>query len=133
MNKHSDIVDVTLVKEKIILSDEIISKLNAKVGDKISIGYINKNGNLIPVISLSEEGNKLTKSNSFIFKGKKAEILSQLGSRFWITEQHDNLIELEGDGIPVYTDNKKAVKAFVTKEIIEDTNFNITKLNNYEF
>ena len=85
--KHSDIIDVIIRDNQLILSDQLISLLNAKAGDRITIGYAEKDGK----------------------------------------------IELEGDGLPIFSDVKKAAEAYITKEIILDTNFNITKLTNYEF
>ena len=85
-----------------------------------------------PIISIGENGNKLTKSNTVSFRGVQHNTLAQFGSNFWVVEI-DDLLELEGDGIPVYTDVKKAAQAVVTKEIILDTNYTITKLENYEF
>jgi len=116
------------------LDPAFISKLGAVPGDRIIIGYIEKEGNLIPIISIGEGGNKLTNSNTVSFRGKQKNMLTQFGTNFWggdLTE--GNYIELEGDGIPVYTEVKQAVKAYISKEIILDTNYNINKLNSYEF
>lgn len=131
-NKRSDIIDIVLGETKLNIHPNLISKLNAKPGDKISIGYIERDGIMRPVISIGEEGNKLTKSNTVSFRGVQHNTLTQFGSNFWAVE-NDGLIELEGDGVPVYTDVKKAAQAVVTKEIILDTNYEIKKLENYEF
>ena len=132
MNKHSEIIDVIIRNNKLLLSDNIIELLSAKPGDRINIGYIEKDGNMIPIICIDAEGNKLNKNNTISFRGKQQEFLGQFGSNFWAVN-NEGTIELEGDGIPVYTDVKKAVEAYITKEIILDTNYNITKINNYEF
>lgn len=134
MNKNSDIIDVKVQDSNLLLDSALISKLGATPGDRIAIGYIEKEGNLIPVISIGEGGNKLTKSNTISFRGKQKNTLTQFGINFWggdLTE--GNYIELKGDGIPVYTEVKKATEAYISKEIILDTNYNITKLTNYEF
>jgi len=133
MNKHSDIIDVKVQDSNLLLDPAFIAKLGAKAGDRITIGFIEKDGNMIPIISIGEEGNKLTKSNTISFRGKQKNTLSQFGTNFWGGDLINGYIELEGDGIPVYTEVKKAVESYISKEIVLDTNYNITKLNNYEF
>ena len=130
--RRPDIPDLILNENNITLSDSLVNLLGAKPGDRIAIGYIDKDGNLVPIISINDSGNKLNKSNTFAFRGSRRNVLNTLGSRFWATEV-DGVIQLEGDGIPIYTEVKKAVEAVVTQEIIKDTNYNITKLTNYEF
>lgn len=132
MHKHSEIVDLLLKENKLILDPSLVKKLKAEPGDRIEIGYRERDGLLRPIISIGENGNKLTKSNTVSFRGVQHNTLAQFGSNFWVVEI-DDLLELEGDGIPVYTDVKKAAQAVVTKEIILDTNYTITKLENYEF
>ena len=132
MPKHSEIVDLLLKDNKLILDPSLVNKLKAEPGDRIEIGYRERDGLLRPIISIGENGNKLTKSNTVSFRGIQHNTLAQFGSNFWVVEI-DDLLELEGDGIPVYTDVKKAAQAVVTKEIILDTNYTITKLENYEF
>lgn len=132
MPKHSEIVDLLLKDNKLILDPSLVKKLKAEPGDRIEIGYRERDGLLRPIISIGENGNKLTKSNTVSFRGVQHNTLAQFGSNFWVVEI-DDLLELEGDGIPVYTDVKKAAQAVVTKEIILDTNYTITKLENYEF
>ena len=132
MHKHSEIVDLLLKDNKLILDPSLVNKLKAGPGDRIEIGYRERDGLLRPIISIGENGNKLTKSNTVSFRGVQHNTLAQFGSNFWVVEI-DDLLELEGDGIPVYTDVKKAAQAVVTKEIILDTNYTITKLENYEF
>ena len=132
MPKHSEIVDLLLKDNKLILDPSLVNKLKAEPGDRIEIGYREREGLLRPIISIGENGNKLTKSNTVSFRGVQHNTLAQFGSNFWVVEI-DDLLELEGDGIPVYTDVKKAAQAVVTKEIILDTNYTITKLENYEF
>jgi hypothetical protein len=134
MSKNSDIIDVKVQDSNLLLDSAFVSKLGATPGDRIVIGYIEKEGNLIPVISIGEGGNKLTNSNTVSFRGKQKNLLTQFGTNFWggdLTE--GNYIELKGDGVPVYTEVKKATEAYISKEIILDTNYNITKLTDYEF
>ena len=95
MNKHPDIIDVIMKESSLILDSGLIQKLNAKPGDRIVIGYIQKDGILTPVISVGEEGNKLTNSNTISFRGKQRNNLAQFGSNFWAKEDN-GIIELEG-------------------------------------
>lgn len=132
MNKHLDIIDVIIRDTQLILSDQLIELLQAQAGDKIEIGYIELNDKLTPIIEKSSTGHKLNKNNTISFRGKQREVLGQLGTNFWATEQ-DGMIILEGDSLPVFTTVKKAVETYLTKDIIEDTNYSITKLTNYEF
>lgn len=131
-DKKSDIIDITMKDATLVLSDQLLDLLAAKAGDKLSIGYIEKDENLIPIISLDEGGHKLNKNNTISFRGKQRETLTQFGSHFWAQKEGDQII-LIGDGIPVFTTVKKAVTTYLTKDIIEDRNYNITKLTNYEF
>jgi len=132
MNKHPDIIDIIIRDTQLVFSDQLIEWLSAKPGDKISIGYIEKDDKLIPVITKDESGHKLNKNNTISFRGKQREVLGQLGNNFWATAEN-GIITLEGNGMPVFTTVKKAVETYLTKDIIEDTNYSITKLTNYEF
>ena len=132
MPKRDDIIDIIMTETTLILSDRLVSLLGASPGDGIIIGFTDKEGTLIPVITLGEEGNKLTKTNTVSFRGKKHNLLTEFGSNFW-AHGNNGVIELEGDGLPVYTSVTKAAESYLTQEIITDTNFNITKLETYEF
>lgn len=133
MNKHSDIPDLIITQNnRLILDQNLINKLQAKPGDRIFIAYASKDGILVPFITINEEGNKLSKNNSISFRGKQREMLGQFGTNFWLIEE-DGILYLDGDGFPIYTEIKKAVEAYITKQIIRDINYNITKLTNYEF
>lgn len=130
--RRDEIIDIIMTESTLILSDRLISLLKASPGDKITIGYIDKEGTLTPTIQIGEEGNKLTQSNTVSFRGKKHNTLTEFGSNFWASQEGE-VIVLSGDGLPIYTDVKKASETYITKEIIQDTTFNITKLENYEF
>lgn len=132
MSKHPDIIDIIIRDTQLCFSDRLIEMLKAKPGDKISIGYIEQDGKLTPIVTIDDSGHKLNKNNTVSFRGKQREVLGQLGTNFWVTE-NNGVITLEGDGLPVFTSVKKAVETYLTKDIIEDTNYSINKLTNYEF
>lgn len=133
MTEHSDIIDVQMLDSSLILDPALLVKIGAVAGDRIVIGYIEKDGIMIPIISKGEEGNKLTKSNSISFRGKQKDTLGQFGSQFWAGEFNGSYCELEGNGIPVYSSVEKAVQAYISKEIVLDTNYNITYRTEFEF
>lgn len=132
MLKHPDIVDVAIKDTQLVFSDQLLEWLSAQPGDKISIGYIERDDKLVPMVEKNEIGHVLNKNCTISFRGKQQEVLGQFGTNFWATNDNGVFI-LEGDGLPVFTSVKKAVQTYLTKDIIEDTNYSITKLTNYEF
>ena len=58
MHKHSEIVDLLLKDNKLILDPSLVKKLKAEPGDRIEIGYRERDGLLRPIISIGENGNK---------------------------------------------------------------------------
>jgi len=125
--------DLTLDEGKAILSENLIKLLNANPGDRIAIVYGKLDGNLKPVIKKSDSGNILSKSNSFIFKGKDKDFLQQYGSNFTVYDDLGTFF-LEGDQeFTVYTDIQKAVSEnYLDLSIVTDTNYNITKFEEYK-
>lgn len=79
---------------KLVLTPSIIEKLNAEVGDRIAINYVQQDSDFVPVISKSsvfgdaESGNKLTKALTVSFRGKQSENLSQYGNEFDLVEDN---------------------------------------------
>ena len=133
MNKRPDIIDVQILDTQLLLSDQLVEMLEQyQTGDKINIGYIEFNDKIVPVIEKTDVGHVLNKNNTVSFRGKQREALGQFGTNFWATD-FSGTIMLEGDGLPIFTTVKKAVETYLTKDIIEDTNYSITKLTNYEF
>ena len=124
-------IDLELKENKAILSQNLVSLLNAQAGDRIQIVYGTINGQLLPSICIASSGNILSKNNSFICKGKEHDFLAQYGTKF---EANDDLgvIYLQGDQeFKVFTDEKKAVENFLDMSILTDTNYNIQKFNSY--
>lgn len=127
------IIDLELKDNKAILSDNLVKLLNVSPGDRIAIVYGKLDGNLKPIIQKSESGNILSKSNSFIFKGKDKDFLQQYGNNFSIYDDLGTLF-LEGDqDFTIYTSVEKAVSEnYLDLSIVTDTNYNITKFKEYK-
>ena len=125
--------DLILEDNKAILSENLIKLLDAEPNDRIAIVYGRLCGNMKPVIKKDDSGNILSKSNSFIFKGKDKEFLQQYGTNFTI---YDDLgtFYLEGDQeFTVYTSVEKAINEnYLDLSIVTDTNYNITKFKEYK-
>lgn len=49
---------------------------------RLSVGYAKEGKKLIPVISVDEKGNKLSKNNTLPFRGKQNEVLEEFGTEF---------------------------------------------------
>lgn len=88
-----DTPTIELEKNKIVISPKAMELLSVKYGDRVSINYLQQNnGKTIPVISKSgsfvdkEVGSKLTKQNTFSFKGAQNKTLSQYGDFFKLKE-----------------------------------------------
>lgn len=125
--------DLILEEGKAILSENLIKLLNANPGDRIAIVYGKLDGNLKPVIKKDNSGNILSKSNSFIFKGKERNFLQQYGTNFTVYDDLGTFF-LEGDQeFVVYTDVDKAINEnYLDLSIVTDTNYNIEKFKEYK-
>lgn len=79
---------ILLTSNKLIFSKKALSLMSATSGDRIAINYAQHEGQTFPVIGKSEyfsdpdSGNKLTKSNSILFKGIQNDMLKQFGTKF---------------------------------------------------
>ena len=94
--------DLSVDENKLILSDEALSKLGAVAGDRLSINYWTvDNETTYPIISKSEvftdgaDGNKLTKKGTVSFKGQQRTSLLKFGSIFTFTEFKDRNGEVQ--------------------------------------
>ena len=125
--------DLELKEGKAILSNKLLTLLEAKPGDRIAIEYGNLNGDLKPIIRKSDSGNLLSKSNSFIFKGQDKDFLQQYGNNFSVYDDLGTFF-LEGDHeFKVYTSTEKAISEnYLDLSILTDTNYNITKFKEYK-
>lgn len=124
--------DLTLFKTHFQLSENLVNLLNAKVGDKIIIGYISKNNELVPTISIGESGNKLSNKFTVIFKGQQRNNLAQYGTIFNVVLETPITLKGNNPEFKVFTTvNKKPFT--LPKDIITNTNYNIKIYNTYEF
>lgn len=79
---------VEVADNKLVLSKDAINTLSAKPKDKIAINYWTVNcENTFPLIGRAEwfgsdEGNKLTKSNTVSFRGEQNKVLREYGTVF---------------------------------------------------
>lgn len=75
-----------LESNKLCLNDAAVSLMGVSPEDKIDVKYDKD----VPIIGIDEhKGNKLTKSNTISFRGKKNEELAKYGSSF-IVKEHPN-------------------------------------------
>lgn len=112
---------------KLVFNNKALAELGAEPGDRIPVTYKEIDGLLKPVISVSDTaGNKLTKSQSVLFRGDQNTVLAEFGDQFTIeplTEGQFKLVTIAGN-----IETTDAVKAevivsdtTVTKEIDELT------------
>ena len=124
--------DLILNDNTATLSLELVHLLQVNPGDRVDIGYAEYEKTMMPVIYKSDAGNKLSEGYSFICRGKDNDFLSQYGRNFKVIDSFGTLF-LKGDQeFKVFTEVKAAVTSFLDKNIIEDTNYNITKLQKFE-
>ena len=90
---------------KLQLTDDAITKLNAVAGDRIAVNYWNESPTeTYPIISKSEiftdgaDGTKLTKSKTISFRGQQRTTLLKFGSMFNFEEFIDKTGEVK-DGV----------------------------------
>lgn len=87
---------------KLVFSSKALNMIGAKYGDRIAINYIQVSNELtFPVVGKSENffdlsaGNKLTKSNTVLFKGTQKDLLSKYGSTFELEEYKPGMFKLK--------------------------------------
>lgn len=124
-------MDLVLQENKAVLSENLVTLLGANPGDRVTIEYSNKDNKLCPVVTLSDSGNKLSKANSFIFKGKDKEFLQQFGTEFDAIKENDTIFLMSNQDFRVYTDVETAVDNYLDISICTDTNYNIDKFSTY--
>lgn len=88
-SKKLEVPDVQILDNKLVITSEAINKLNATVGDRLSINYWTvDNKTTYPIISKSEvftdgsDGSKLTKARTLSFRGQQRETLLKFGYAF---------------------------------------------------
>lgn len=86
-NNFQSIPDIRLSENKLVLSEEALTKLQVQIGDRLSINYIIQEDCPCPVICITtddEQGNKLTKSLTVSFRGEQNKFLKLYGTEFVI-------------------------------------------------
>jgi len=126
--------DLILLDNKIELSQNVLDMLNAKPNDRITIGFSPNNGLLQPLITKDDNGNKLTKSKTFSYRGKMRDMLAQYGTTF-IAENVSGTIFLTGDNpeYKVFTSETKAKEFVLDKIVLENKQFKLQINNEYIF
>ena len=91
---------VRLEENKLVISDNAITILQLKPGNRIQVNYIQSKYESMPVIARSEvfsdpnAGNVLTHSNTVSFKGMQQSILAQFGHLFEIKEYISGMFQM---------------------------------------
>jgi len=122
---------IILGDNKLTLCPSVLSLINASPGDRLEIEYVERDGELMPILVKSIGGNKLNKNNSISLRGKANDTLSLYGTKFSYLYEN-NLVYLVGHDPrqKVFTEVKASIN-HINKEIIEDKNFNIN-FNSYK-
>lgn len=126
---------IRLEDNKLVLTEKLVNLLNAEPGDRIMVGFVEKDGRYFPRIAKSqvfadaEAGNKLTKSLTISYRGKQREELLIYGEEFTFEETSEGsgicilngtkTIESDKTVISGNCDNKDDIN---TKEIKEELN-----------
>ena len=115
---------------KLIISEELLTALDAKPDDKIAVVYKHKDGKHFPCIIKDDSGNRLTKTGTVQYRGKNNETLAAFGETFFVKQLEDGTFLMMGDvaadlDIPV----KKAVEEIsMSIETLKDSNYEIEDL-----
>lgn len=124
-------MDIVLQENKAVISENLVKLLDAKPGDRVAIEYSNKDDILCPIVTLSDSGNKLSQSNTFIFKGQDRDFLAQFGTEFEAVLINQTIYLMGNQDFKIYTDEKKAVENYLDISTCTDTNYNIDKFETY--
>ena len=127
--------DIQVLDNRLQLSSNLVNTmLKAQPGDRIAINFIERDGNLVPTISVSNCGNKLSCKGSISYRGNQRDLLVQYGTCFEAEIEETGIIYLKGNNpdFKVFTSVKKAAEHILDKQIILDTNFDLKHFN-YEF
>ena len=88
---------------RLVFNNRILDTIGVTAGDRIDIKYEKEGKFLIPVLLADDKGNKLTKSNTIAYRGKKNEVLEEFGTEFTITPFKEGIWKLvpKGDVKPI--------------------------------
>lgn len=91
---------ITLEPNKLVFNNKAVADLEMEYEDRIVIKWEKEGKKMIPHIgkdtSFKEEGsgNKVTKSNTVMYKGKANTLLSQLGTEFTLGQNVEGIFKL---------------------------------------
>lgn len=93
---------VSVLENKLVLTQDAVNLLNASSGDRIAINYVQiSNQETFPVIGKSDvfvdpnSGNKLTKSNTVSFRGVQRTMLATYGTTFELEIYKNKMFKLK--------------------------------------
>lgn len=98
---------ITLEATKLLFNNKAVSDMEIEYEDRIIIQWIKEGKKLFPIIgtdiSFDEEGagNKVTKSNSILYKGKQNAVLAEFGNIFTIEPYKEGIWKLISTTNPV--------------------------------
>ena len=83
---------------RLVFNNRILDTIGVTAGDRIDIKYEKEGKFLIPVLLADDKGNKLTKSNTVAYRGKKNEVLEEFGTEFTIVPFNEGVWKLVPKG-----------------------------------
>lgn len=128
-----DNINLIVENNKLHLSPSIIELLKVSPGDRISINYVSKDNNFIPIIGKSgilgdsSAGNKLSNSLTVSFRGKQLTTLEQFGNNFTLTRDDklpDNVYYL------IDSINGEKLETIKDDELIDENDIILNEENN---
>lgn len=126
--KKSEVMEPYSVVErldtKLVFNNKALDELGAEAGDRIPVTYKEIDGLLKPVISVSDTaGNKLTKSQTVLFRGDQNTVLAEFGDQFTLEPLGEGQFKLISKSET--TEETTDVKA----EVIINDNFPTSELD----
>jgi hypothetical protein len=92
---------ISVLENKLVLTQEAIDLLEASAGDRIAVNYVQiSNQETFPVIGKSDafvdpnSGNKLTKSRTVSFRGVQRNMLATYGTNFELEIYKNKMFKL---------------------------------------
>lgn len=100
-NERDDIPVIVREENKLLFNNIALEMLGVEWQERVLIKLEQgKDKKLIPVIASGEswgnenQGNKLSKTGTIVYKGKNNEVLAEFGDKFTLEEYEDNIFQL---------------------------------------